>query len=460
MTDARSKALAYAKEHRGQFLNELKDLVAIPSISADPKNKPDIQKAAEWLVAKLKSLGFQNLQILDTGGHPMVYGDLLTAGKGAPTVLIYGHYDVQPVDPVELWDTPPFEATEKNGMLYGRGASDMKGQVIASIAAVESALKAGDLPINVKWMIEGEEETGSPTMAQFLKKHAELFKADFAVNPDAGMLSPTEPTITYGLRGLAYFEIHVTGPAMDLHSGFYGGTVRNPANELARLIGGMQDKDGHINLPGFYDKVRELDDEERADFKRLPQGDNFYLEQTGVKQLWGEGGFTAYERATARPTLDVNGFLSGYVGEGPKTVLPAKAMAKLSMRLVADQDPHEVRKQLEQYMKENAHPAVTYEVRFISDAIPSISERDSVAVRAMAKAQETVWGVKPIFRREGGSVPVVGHLQGTLGIEAVNVGSGLPDDLLHSPNEHLKLPVWEKEIDALIHFIYNVVEKA
>ena len=456
MPDARSAALKFAQDNRPRFLNELKELVAIPSVSADSAHKPDIKRAAEWLTVKLKNLGFQNVQLLDTGGHPLVYADLLTAGAQAPTMLIYGHYDVQPADPVDLWNTPPYEAVRKGDSLFGRGASDMKGQVIACLAAVEAAMHAGDLPVNVKWMIEGEEETGSPSMAAFIQKHGKMFAADFALNPDAGMISPELPAITYGLRGLAYFEIHITGPALDLHSGLYGGSVRNPANELARLISGMQDLDGHINLPGFYDKVRSLDAEERADFKRLPQGDELFLEETGARALWGEDGYTAYERATSRPTLDVNGLLSGYTGEGPKTVLPGKAMAKLSCRLVPDQDPAEVEKQLRQYLQDNAEASVTWECKLISDAIPSISERDSPAIKAMAKAQETMWGVKPAFRREGGSVPVVGHLQGELGIESVNVGSGMAGDQVHSPNEHLHLPSWEKEIDSFVHFIYNL----
>ena len=456
MPDARSAALKFAQDNRPRFLNELKELVAIPSVSADSAHKPDIKRAAEWLTIKLKNLGFRNVQLLDTGGHPLVYADLLTAGAQAPTMLIYGHYDVQPADPVDLWNTPPYEAVRKGDSLFGRGASDMKGQVIACLAAVEATMHAGDLPVNVKWMIEGEEETGSPSMAAFIRKHGKMFAADFALNPDAGMISPELPAITYGLRGLAYFEIHITGPALDLHSGLYGGSVRNPANELARLISGMQDLDGHINLPGFYDKVRSLDAAERADFKRLPQGDELFLEETGARALWGEDGYTAYERATARPTLDVNGLLSGYTGEGPKTVLPGKAMAKLSCRLVPDQDPAEVEKQLRQYLQDNVEPSVTWECKLISDAIPSISERDSPAIKAMAKAQETMWGVKPAFRREGGSVPVVGHLQGELGIESVNVGSGMAGDQVHSPNEHLHLPSWEKEIDSFVHFIYNL----
>jgi acetylornithine deacetylase/succinyl-diaminopimelate desuccinylase-like protein len=459
MADTRSKAIQFAHDNRSRFLDELGQLVAIPSISAESSHKPDILRAAEWLMAKLRSLGFENIQLLETGGSPMVFAESMHAGAKAPVMLAYGHYDVQPVDPLNLWDSPPFEGTRKDDLYFGRGASDMKGQVIATMAAIESAMSAGKLPINIKFIIEGEEETGSPNMPAFIRSHKELLASDFSLNTDAGMLSPEKPTITYGLRGLAYFEVHVTGPKMDLHSGYYGGTVRNPANELARLIGGMHDKRHRVTLPGFYDKVRPLDKKERADFARLGQNDKFYREQTGAKKLWGEDGYTPVERVTARPTLDVNGFLSGYVGEGPKTVLPATAMAKISCRLVPNQTPKDVEKQLKQYMRENADPSVTWDVKLISTGMPSISERDSREVRAMAKAQETVWGVKPIFRREGGSVPVVGDLQTTLKVESVNVGFGLPEDRIHSPNERMHVPTWEKGIDALVHFIYNLGEK-
>lgn len=459
MADPRSKALQFAQENRSRFLDELGQLVAIPSISAESEHKPDILRAAEWLMAKLSSLGFEKIQKLETGGHPMVFGEWMGAGSKAPTMLAYGHYDVQPVDPLNLWDTPPFEGTRKGDLYFGRGASDMKGQVVATLAAIESVMQGGgNLPVNVKYIFEGEEETGSPTMPEFIRAHKDLLDSDFSLNTDAGMLSPTKPTITYGLRGLAYFEVQVTGPKMDLHSGYYGGTVRNPANELARLIGGMHDKRHRVTLPGFYDKVRPLDKKERAQFKRLGQDDKFYRQQTGAKKLWGEEGYTPVERAAARPTLDVNGFLSGYAGEGPKTVLPAKAMAKLSCRLVPNQKPKEIERQLKEYLSRNADPSVSWEVKLISTAMPSISARDSVEIRAMAKAQEAVWGVKPIFRREGGSVPVVGDLQTTLKIESVNVGFGLPDDHIHSPNERLHIPTWEKGIDSLVHFIYNLGE--
>jgi acetylornithine deacetylase/succinyl-diaminopimelate desuccinylase-like protein len=458
MSDARKTALDFAKKERSRFVQELTDLVAIPSISADSAYKADVQRGADWLFAKLKKLGFDNIQILDTGGHPMVYGEWMKAGPKAKTMLVYGHYDVQPVDPVSLWDTDPFVATKKGDLMFGRGISDMKGQVIASLAAVESVLHAGGMPVNVKFLLEGEEETGSPTMGEFITKHKDLLACDFCVNTDAGMLSPDQPTLTYGLRGLAYFEVFVTGPKMDLHSGFFGGAVRNPLNELCRLIGGMHDENNHITLPGFYDSVRDLEDEERAEFKRLPQNDDFYIKASGIKQLWGEKGFTALERVTARPTLDVNGIIGGYTGEGPKTVLPGKAMAKISCRLVADQDPKEVGKQLNQYMKENADPAVDWEVKLISDSVASISERDSVEIRAMAKAQEDVWGVKPIFRREGGTIPVVGYIQSILKAESINTGYGLPDDHIHSPNERMHVPTWERGIDALVNFMYNLAE--
>lgn len=456
MTDTRHKAIQYAHEQRSRLLDELGELLAIPSISANSEYKGDIQRAAQWLKDKLHSLGFDKAQIMPTGGHPIVFGQHLAAGAEAPTMLVYGHYDVQPADPVDLWESEPFKAEVRGDLLFARGASDMKGQVIASLAAVESALNAGDLPVNVKFMFEGEEETGSPTLGEFIKENEKLFAADFALNPDAGMLAPDMPTITYGLRGLVYFEIRLTGPSHDLHSGMYGGAVRNPANELARLVAGMHDEDNRITLPGFYDTVRELDEQEREEFSRLPQNDAFYKAQTGATDLWGEKGFSALERTTGRPTLDVNGLLSGYTGEGAKTVLPSKAMAKVSCRLVADQKPEEVLRQMEEYLRANVTPGIHYEVKMISEAVASISERDSKEVRAMTHALEKVWGMPTRFRREGGTIPVVAYLQEALGIESVLTGFGLPEDRIHSPNERLHLPTWEKGIDALIHFIYNL----
>ncbi|MDH5508127.1 MAG: dipeptidase [Anaerolineae bacterium] len=457
MSDNRTAALKFAQDNQARFLDELKEFIAIPSISADPTHKPQIQAAAEWVAAKLTALGAANVAVMPTGGHPVVYGELMAAGPGAPTIAVYGHYDVQPPDPLDLWETGPFEATQRGDNLYGRGASDMKGQIMASLNAIEAVLKHGGLSVNIKFLIEGEEEEGSPNLAPFIEKHKDLLACDFALNPDSGMLAPDLPTISYSLRGLAYFEIRMSGPAQDLHSGQYGGVVRNPANELARLIGGMHDASGRITLPGFYDKVRELEADERKELARLPMNEAFYLDQTGAPVLTGgEQGFTPVERAGGRPTLDVNGIVSGFIGEGQKTVLPAKAMAKISMRLVPDQDPEEVHGQLIQYMQENADPGVTWEVVFMSKAVASMAARDSDGVQAVSQAMESVWGTRPVYMRVGGTIPVVGDMQQILGADSVLVGFGLPDDNLHSPNEKLHLPTWQRGIDTLIHFFFNL----
>ena len=456
MTDNREKALEYAKANKETFLNDLKELVRIPSVSTDTERKDDMQKAAEWLTAKLTALGMEHVEIFQTAKHPIVYADWLHV-EGAPTVLIYGHYDVQPVDPIDLWETPPFEPSQRGDSLHARGASDMKGQVVATLKAIESIVNSDALPVNVKFMIEGEEEIGSPNLLGFMESHKELLASDVCLNPDAGMLGKELPSITYALRGLAYFEIRLYGPDHDLHSGLFGGAIRNPANTLMGLIAGMKDADGHITLPGFYDKVRALSDEERAQLARLPMKDDFYLSQTGSPALWGEKGYTPVEHTGARPTLDVNGMLSGFTGEGAKTVLPAKAMAKISMRLVPDQTPGEVYDQLVAYMEANTPAGVRYEIKVEHGGNPSISERDGAGVRAMDKAMRQVWNVEPLYKREGGSIPVVGDMQKVLGIDSVLTGFGLPDDRIHSPNEKQDLPTWYRGIDALIHFFYNLV---
>lgn len=456
MTDNRESALQYAKENKENFLNDLKDVLRIPSISTESENKTDMLRAAEWLTEQLSALGMNNVQIFPTDKHPVVYADWLHA-EGAPTVLIYGHYDVQPVDPLDLWETPPFEPNVRGDSLHARGASDMKGQVVATLKAIESIVKSDVLPVNVKFMIEGEEEIGSPNLLGFMKSHKELLAADVCLNPDAGMLGKELPSITYALRGLAYFEIHLYGPDHDLHSGLFGGAVRNPANTLMTLIAGMKDADGRITLPGFYDKVRSLSDEERAQLARLPMKDDFFLSQTGSSALWGEKGYSPVEHVGARPTLDVNGMLAGFTGEGAKTVLPAEAMAKISMRLVPDQDPDTVYHQLVEYMEANVPDGVRYEIKIEHGGMPAIAERESIGVRAMSKAFKDVWGVDPLFKREGGSIPVVADMQQVLGMESVLTGFGLPDDRIHSPNEKQDLPTWYRGIDALIHFFYNLV---
>ena len=380
----------------------------------------------------------------------------MLSGDTVPTILIYGHYDVQPAEPLELWNTPAFSPTVAGENMYGRGASDMKGQVVASLKAVESVVNNGGLPVNLKFIVEGEEEIGSPHLGKFIVDHKDLLACDLAINPDTGMLGAETPTITYGLRGLAYFELRLTGPDHDLHSGLFGGTIHNPAQVLCELIAGMHDQQGRITLPGFYDSVRELTGEERQELSRLPTDEQFYLEETGAPALFGESGYTPGERVGARPTLEVNGLLSGFTGEGSKTVLPSKAMAKISMRLVPDQKPEEVRQQLLAYLDANIPPTVTYELLQHSGGAPSITDRTIPGVQALADALEETWGKRPVFRREGGSVPVTAQFKDILGIESILTGFGLPDDNLHAPNEKIHLPTFYRGIDALIRFILNL----
>lgn len=456
MIDLRSAAVQHAHENRQRFLSELSEFVAIPSISTDPEAKIAMQRAAEWVANRLKSLGMNNIKIMPTGGHPVVYADYLQAGPQAPTVLVYGHYDVQPAEPLELWQSGAFDPQVRGEHLYGRGATDMKGQTMVCVAAVESILSAGPLPVNLKWLVEGEEEIGSPNLENFIAAHKDMLACDVALNPDSGTLSADFPTITYALRGLAYFEIRLTGPAGDLHSGTFGGAVHNPAQVLCELVAGMHDDQGRVTLPGFYDRVRPLEAEERAQLARLPVDEAFVLKQAGVSALWGEAGFTPAERLGARPTLEVNGLLSGFTGEGSKTVLPAKAMAKISCRLVPDQDPAEVRQSLLRYLEQHAPKTVRYEVLEHASSPASISNRRSAAIKAMQAALYTVWGIEPLFRREGGSVPVVGHFKNYLGVESVNTGFSLPGDNMHAPNEKVHLPTWYRGMDAFIHFFLNL----
>lgn len=456
MSDARSSAIQFAHENQNRFLEDLKTVLRIPSISTNPENKSDVQRTAEWLAGQLRKYGLENVTIFPTPGNPVVYGEFLKAGKNAPTVLVYGHYDVQPVEPLDLWKSEPFEPTQLGENLYARGASDMKGQVVASLKAIESVVHAGGLPINIKFMLEGEEEIGSPNLDPFMKEHKDLLAADMALNPDCGMISPETPTIIYALRGLAYFELRVYGPSHDLHSGVFGGVVHNPAQALCELVAGMHDAQGRITLPGFYDKVRPITAEEKEEIARLGLDDRYYQQQVGAPMLWGEAGYTSAERIGARPTLDVNGMFSGFTGPGSKTVIPAWAMAKISMRLVPDQDPDEVRLQLLRYLEEHAPKTVRWEVITMSGGKPSISDRDMPGTRALSKALETVWGRRPVFKPEGGSVPVVASMQEILGFDSVLTGFGLPDDNIHAPNEKLNLPNWYRGIDALIHFIYNL----
>lgn len=458
MADSRTSAAEFARRNSARFLEELMEFVSIPSVSTDPARKSEMDQAAGWVANQLKALGMTGVAIYPTGGHPVVYGELSSSRMGSPTVLVYGHYDVQPAEPLDLWESDAFRPEIRGDSLYGRGAADMKGQVIACLKAIESIIHAGEPPVNIKFLIEGEEEIGSPNLSGFIKDNKALLKSDFTLNPDAGMIAADFPTITYALRGLAYFELRVYGPSHDLHSGSYGGVVHNPAQVLAELIAGMHDDKGRVTLPDFYSKVRPLDEAERAELARLPTDEKFYLSNTGAPALWGEEGYTPAERVGARPTLEVNGMLSGFTGEGSKTVLPAWAMAKISTRLVPDQDPAEVYEQLQEYLQTHAPKTVRVELDNLVGGPAVISDRNSSGVRAMQSAMQTVWGKPPLFRREGGSVPVVIMFKNLLGIESVNCGFALLDCNAHGPNEKQHLPTWEKGIATLIHFFYNLTD--
>jgi acetylornithine deacetylase/succinyl-diaminopimelate desuccinylase-like protein len=449
-------AIAYAHERSTIFLQELIGFCSIPSISTDPTQKDEIRSTATWVADKLRSLRFEKVALHDTQGHPIVYGEFNSPKTNAPTVLVYGHYDVQPAEPLDKWTSDPFEPEVRGDYIFARGVSDMKGQVAVMFDAIESVIQNGECPVNFKFLIEGEEEIGSPNLPAFIQANTALLACDFALNLDTGMIAPDLPTITYALRGLAYFEVRLWGPRQDLHSGVFGGTVHNPAQALAELIAGMHDRNGTITLPGFYDRVKPLEQDERTELSRLPKNEAWYLENTGVAALWGESEYSPDERVGARPTLEVNGLLSGYTGEGGKTVLPAYAMAKISSRLVPDQDPDEVHQQFLQYCKKNIPPSIQWEVIKMGGSPPSMSNRHSPWIHAFVEAAQVVWGVRPAFKREGGSVPVVSYFQHILGVDTVNTGFGLPTDNMHGPDERLHLPTWYKGIDAIIHFIFNV----
>jgi acetylornithine deacetylase/succinyl-diaminopimelate desuccinylase-like protein len=370
--------------------------------------------------------------------------------------LVYGHYDVQPAEPLELWETEPFTPSIRGEYIYARGVTDMKGQVLAFLNAMEAVQSTGSLPVNVKFLIEGEEEIGSPNLKQFITEHQEMLACDFALNPDTGMIATDVPTITYALRGMAYFELRLYGPDHDLHSGVFGGAVHNPAQVLCDLIAGMHDGQGRVTLPGYYDSVVDLDQEERAELARLPISRETFLEQCGAPDLWGEEGYSPVEQTGARPTLEINGLFSGYTGPGAKTVLPANAMAKISMRLVPNQDPEQVKGQLTHYLENNAPNTVRWELDDLVGGPASISDRNSPWIQALSEAMETVWGKRPVFKREGGSVPVVSLFSEILKVEAVNTGFSTPADNMHSPNEKMHLPTWKRGTEALIHFIFNM----
>ncbi|MCS7082937.1 MAG: dipeptidase [Bacteroidota bacterium] len=441
----------YVEAHWERFLEELKDLLRIPSVSADPAHRADVARAAQWLADHLRGLGLE-AEVLPTDGHPIVYAEWLGA-PDAPTVLCYGHYDVQPPDPLELWESPPFEPTIRDGKLYARGASDDKGQAFLHLKALEAYLRAeGRPPVNVKFLLEGEEEVGSAHLAPFIERHRDRLRADVVLISDTAMFGPEEPSITYALRGLCYLEVELEGPNRDLHSGVYGGSVDNPALILARILAALHDAYGRITVPGFYDRVRPLEESERRLLAELPFDEAAYRRDLGLEALWGELGYTPLERATARPALDVNGLWSGYQGPGAKTVLPAQAGAKLSARLVPDQRAQEIAELIEAHLKRLCPPTARIRVRRLHGAEPVLVPLDHPALQAAARACERVFGRKPYFTREGGSIPVVALFDRLLGLKSVLLGFGLSSDAIHSPNEHFRLENFRKGIHTVAAF--------
>lgn len=430
----------FIKNNNARYLKELKHFLSYPSISTNPENKKDVLECAEYLKQHMESIGMQNAKVYPTKGHPVVYSDWLNAGPDKPTVLIYGHYDVQPVDPLELWTSPPFEAEVRGENLYARGSADDKGQVFIHLKAIEAHLSQNkSLPVNIKLLIEGEEEIGSMNLGQFIKDNVELLKCDVIVVSDTSMFSKELPALGYALRGLCYMQVDVTGPNRDLHSGQYGGAVENPINALAEMISKMKDADGRILIDGFYDDVAPLSKEEKDNFAKLPFSDEEYAKGLEVDALAGEKGFSTLERIWARPTLDCNGIWGGFTGEGAKTVLPSKASAKISMRLVPNQDPDKIEKLFIDFVKKIAPKSIKTEVYGQHHGKPWISPIDSKWNKAAMKALKAGFGKEPVFMREGGSIPIVFTLEEYLKAPTVLLGFGLPDENAHSPDEHLNM---------------------
>lgn len=431
--------ISYINSNKEKYVEELKDFLRIPSISTSAENKSDMITAANFVVKKLTEAGMENAKIIETKGHPLVYADWLHA-PGKPTVLVYGHYDVQPVDPIDLWDSPPFEPTIRGENIYARGATDDKGQMYMHVKSVEAYFKTvGKLPLNVKFIIEGEEEIGSGNLEEFVGKNQDLLRCDAVMISDTSLYEPGIPTLTYGLRGLCYMEVTVTGPNRDLHSGTFGGGVDNPINVLAELISKLKDNNGKIKIPGFYKDVINLTKKERENFKRLPFSEKQYAKTLGVKELKGEKGFTTLERVWARPTLDCNGIFGGFTGQGAKTVLPSKATAKISMRLVPNQDPKKIAKLFTNYIKKIAPKSVKLDIKDLHGAYPIATSLDDKATQAAADAIAKVFGKKTVFMREGGSIPIVVTFAKKLKAAPVLMGLGLNTENLHSPNEHFNL---------------------
>jgi acetylornithine deacetylase/succinyl-diaminopimelate desuccinylase-like protein len=453
------KIIDFINVNRDRYLDELKVLLAIPSISALPQHAGDVKRCAEWCADEMRRIGLQNVRLIETPGNPVVYGDWLGA-PGAPTILFYGHYDVQPVDPLELWQSPPFEATVRDGEIYARGSADDKGQVFMHLKAVEAHLKqSGHLPANMKFILEGEEEVGSVNLDDFVRGHRSDLAAEVVVISDSPMFARGVPSICYGLRGLVYCQIDLRGSSTDLHSGSFGGAVANPAIVLAQMLAQMKDRGGRVKIPGFYDDVVPLQEEERKAWAALPFNERKYKKDFGIPKVYGETDYTTLERTWARPTFEVNGLLSGFTGEGAKTVLPAVAMAKVSMRLVPNQDPDKIAKLFEAYVLDIAPKTVEVKVTRMHGGKPWMTSYDNPFVKAAGRAIEKGFGQKPVYTREGGSIPVVSTFQEELGLPSVLFGVGLPDENAHAPNEKLDVGNFHSGIVASA-ILYDEIAKA
>ncbi len=438
----------YVSDNKQRFLDELFELLRFPSVSADPKYKGDMLKTADYVAEKLKTAGADKIEICQTAGYPIVYGEKII-DPSLPTVLVYGHYDVQPPDPLELWKTPPFEPIIRDGKIYARGACDDKGQFYMHVKAFELMIQTNSLPCNIKFMIEGEEEVGSSNLGIFVTQNKERLKADVVLISDTSMISLENPSLETGLRGLSYVEVVVTGPDRDLHSGVYGGAVANPATILAKLIASLHDENNHITIPGFYDDVLELSAKEREELNKAPYDENEYKLDLKVDELWGEKGYSTLERTGTRPTLEVNGIWGGYIGEGAKTVLPAKASAKISMRLVPNQQSDKITKLFKDHFEKIAPKSVKVKVSPHHGGEPVVTPTDSIAYKAAQKAIIESFGKQPIPTRGGGSIPIVALFEKELGIKTVLMGFGLDSDNLHSPNEKFDIANFYKGIETI-----------
>lgn len=453
----------YIAKNKDRFLTELVDLLKIPSISADSNYKDDMLKTAEAVKEKLLEAGCDSAEICETPGHPVVYGEKIF-DKNLPTVLVYGHYDVQPPDPLDLWDSPPFEPVIKEskihpeGAIYARGACDDKGQMFMHVKALEYMTQNDKLPCNVKFMIEGEEEVGSEHLGWFIERNKEKLANDVILISDTGMIAKDTPSITTGLRGLSYMEVEVTGPNRDLHSGLYGGAVANPINILSELIASLTDENNHITIPGFYDKVEELSKEERKKMAEAPYDEEAYKEKIDIGDVHGEAGYSTLERASTRPTLDVNGMWGGYIGEGAKTVLPAKAYAKISMRLVPNQDWEEISQLFKKHLESIAPKSVKVEVKPHHGGYPYVTPIDTIGYRAASKAYEDTFGKTPIPQRSGGSIPIVSLFEKELKSKIILMGFGFDTDAIHSPNEHFGVWNYLKGIETIPGFYKHFTE--